>query len=337
MTHPLVSVIIPVFNERKLLRECLNSVINQTLGNIEIIIVNDASTDGSQATIDEFQSIDDRIEIILHKTNRGLGESRNSGIAAAKGKYIFFLDSDDSLPADSLEALTNVAETHKSEIVIGKTKSKRQIDREYVKCDLYNISIMNYPDLFYNHSAWNKLISRQTLIDSGIRFLPPRYAEDILFSLKLNLGCKAISILNRVTYNYRWGRQLKSVTKDKVFDAQSNVIKALGCVEDTGNQFLIEQMMKKTAMNIFVNMQRAKNVFDHEELVEYLSNWNQLIKRIPDKIIEELPVRFKNFCKLIARESYDEAITNWINTKKLSSFSRIAGFAEKIVLKNSIR
>jgi glycosyltransferase involved in cell wall biosynthesis len=324
---PLVSVIVPVFNEEKLLTKCLDSVINQSLRDIEILIVNDASTDNSETYINKYRLLDTRISVLEHSENKGLGEARNTGIATAKGKYLFFLDSDDSLPPNALEILSTIAETHHSQVVYGKTRSKKPVDREYIKCNLYNISIASYPDLLNNHSAWNKLIDRQMLEQSGIGFVPPRYAEDIIFSLRLNLYASSISIVNKITYHYRWGRQIGTVSKEKIVDAQGNVKKAYFLVKETGNNFLIERMKIKTVRNIYGNMRRALSALSHDDLVTYLGNWQPVIDDISSDTISVLPANFCEFHALLANNNYDDAIQHWKKSTNYNLFSRLLEFA----------
>ena len=110
-TAPAVSVIIPVRNSGRYFRECLDSVIRQTLHNIEIIIIDDASTDGSDAVAEAYAAQDSRITVIHHNESTGAGPARNDGIALAKGEYIAFMDSDDLYPtADVLEKLYRTSE-----------------------------------------------------------------------------------------------------------------------------------------------------------------------------------------------------------------------------------
>ncbi|PPS21321.1 glycosyltransferase family 2 protein [Brachyspira murdochii] len=100
-----ISVIIPVYNVESYLRECLDSVINQTLKDIEIICIDDNSTDNSYNILLDYQKIDNRIKIIKHKENLGLGPARNSGIKVAIGEYIYFIDSDDYISDNYINAL----------------------------------------------------------------------------------------------------------------------------------------------------------------------------------------------------------------------------------------
>ena len=112
-----VSIIVPVYNVEQYLRKCLDSLIHQTLREIEIIIVNDCSPDGSQAIIDEYVQKDGRVKIIVHQENLGLGGARNTGIDAAKGKYIAFVDSDDWVELNAYEYLYTLAEKEQVDVI----------------------------------------------------------------------------------------------------------------------------------------------------------------------------------------------------------------------------
>ena len=105
----MISVIVPVYNVEDYLHVCLNSILNQTFQDFEIICIDDESTDSSSEILEYFASKDSRIKILRNEGNIGLGPSRNRGIDAAKGKYIIFLDSDDWYSFDTLETFFNVA------------------------------------------------------------------------------------------------------------------------------------------------------------------------------------------------------------------------------------
>ena len=105
-----ISIIIPVYNTENYLSECLDSVINQTLNEIEVICINDASTDSSLDILDDYSKYSDKIKIINCSENKGQGNARNIGITQAKGKYILFLDSDDWLELNACEELFKMAE-----------------------------------------------------------------------------------------------------------------------------------------------------------------------------------------------------------------------------------
>lgn len=116
MDNPKVSVIIPVYNTGKYLFDCLNSIINQTYKNIEIIIVDDGSTDDSPKVCDDYAQKDNRIKVI-HKKNEGVSKARNTGIEVATGDFFYFPDSDDYIELDSLEYLLNLMNDHDCDMV----------------------------------------------------------------------------------------------------------------------------------------------------------------------------------------------------------------------------
>ena len=107
MHKELISIIVPVYNVEKYVEKCINSIINQTYKNLQIILVDDGSKDNSGKICDEFKLKDNRIEVI-HKNNGGLSDARNAGLKLAKGDYIGFVDSDDYIEADMYETLYNL-------------------------------------------------------------------------------------------------------------------------------------------------------------------------------------------------------------------------------------
>lgn len=113
---PKVSVIVPVYNVEKYLSECLESLINQTLSDIEIICVNDGSTDDSRNVLERYAASDKRIAVV-NQTNKGLSAARNSGVKTARGRYLYFLDSDDFIDRNALEYLYQEAEKYRLDIL----------------------------------------------------------------------------------------------------------------------------------------------------------------------------------------------------------------------------
>ncbi len=114
---PLITVIIPVYNTEEYLRSCLDSIINQTYRNLEILVIDDGSTDLSPAICDTYAELDSRVQVI-HKENQGVSASRNLGIEMATGDYISFIDSDDWLESESYEHLISCFVEHKVDAVI---------------------------------------------------------------------------------------------------------------------------------------------------------------------------------------------------------------------------
>ncbi len=224
---PKVSIIIPVYNVEKYLRECLDSVINQTLKDIEIIIVDDGSTDNSPEICDEYASKDNRIKVI-HQKNQGLGEARNVGLRIASCDYIGFVDSDDYIDLDFYEKLYDAAIKKESEVTVARIKN------------FYKNK--NFVNLFYNLSdtsiclksvVWDSLYKKDFLNKNNIEFPKNRIFEDVLFSFKVNCFVKKRffytdtwyyrrkdredSLLNQFNKNYNANIVLKIINECKEF------------------------------------------------------------------------------------------------------------------------
>ena len=178
---PKVSVIIPVYNEEKYLKECVDSVLNQTLTDLEIIIVDDGSTDTSVQMMDVYEQSDSRIKVI-HKPNSGYGNSMNRGLAVATGQYIGIVESDDSIIPKMYERLFSMTENETVDVVKGnfwdcydekdgsitKVINDERRDMPDVK---ESFSIDEYPQLLWGHpSIWTSIYRRQFLLDNDIKF-----------------------------------------------------------------------------------------------------------------------------------------------------------------------
>jgi glycosyltransferase involved in cell wall biosynthesis len=204
--NPKVSVIITAYNVEKYIAKAIESVINQTLRNIEIIIVNDGSTDSTLEIIRYFCEMDLRI-IIVDQENKGTGEARNSGFKMAKGEYIHFMDGDDYMDIDFLESLVLNAEKYKSDLVISTHRSvedgtNRIISSSSLPHTLIkgNLNVTNNIDLLLvpGH-LWDKIIKRKFIIDEKF---PCNGGEDISFWWTIILKAKNVSVYRTPKYNY---------------------------------------------------------------------------------------------------------------------------------------
>ena len=206
-----INVIIPVYNTEKFLERCLNSVLNQTLRDIEIIVVNDGSTDNSLEIIKKIKETDARI-ILINKENEGLTKTRNRGLEIASGKYTYNLDSDDYLEEDTMfEELYNKCENDNLDIVVFDYYNDFGERKEYIKnIDISDNSLVNkgkYVESLLKSGAgtsiWGKLIKKEIFIKNNIKFPENIFmGEDLLTSLKLLFFSKKIGKLNKAFYNY---------------------------------------------------------------------------------------------------------------------------------------
>ncbi|WP_202922078.1 glycosyltransferase family 2 protein, partial [Campylobacter sp. MIT 19-121] len=215
---PLISIIVPIYNVEKYLRECLDSIVNQTYTNLEIILVNDGSTDNCGRICDEYATKDKRIKVI-HKENAGLGAAYNTGLEISKGEYIGFVESDDWIELNMYEELYNKAEELNSDLVKCKffdynstRKPKdlpyrqKRIDFELENCcpDNKTFSILEYPKLLIYHSSiWATLYHKDLI--SRIRFNELKGAAypDFSFMMQALLIANNISTLRKALYHYR--------------------------------------------------------------------------------------------------------------------------------------
>lgn len=208
-----ISVIIPVYNVEKYLRQCMDSVINQTYKNLEIICVNDASTDSSADILEEYASKDGRIIIINNEINSKLGPTRNYGMEYATGEYVHFLDSDDWLELDAYEKLVNyIKEAGEVDIVHFLWRNKYMITGNIVPCEYKDLSIIrrvaniyNTPELAVNwyRSAWCKLYRRKFLLDKNIEFNAYPCLEDIEHSVHVLTEAESVYLVPDLLLNYR--------------------------------------------------------------------------------------------------------------------------------------
>lgn len=221
-----VSVIIPVWNVEQYLKKCLDSLVNQTFKNIEIIIINDGSPDNSQSIIDEYKKKYPDLIVPYIKDNGGQASARNMGLKKAKGEYITFVDSDDWVDTEMIEKMYNKAISTNSDIVVCNAYSviDDKIDNlEIFKSndlDSHKRYIINCPG-----ACWGQLIKKDIIINNDLYFLEHHFYEDIAVMPALCLYAKKISYLNENLYYYliRTGSTMKqtkySASLEDIFDS----------------------------------------------------------------------------------------------------------------------
>ena len=218
-----VSVIVPVYNVEEYLPKCLESCINQTLYDIEILCVNDGSTDSSLRVLKQFAKIDPRIQIIDQK-NKGLASARNAGLRAANGQWIMFLDSDDFLSEKACERIWLESQHEKTDIVIFGSEIfpvYPEVDWWY-KETLYTGTHRFYefdPYILFHMPGGKPFVWRQAFSGKLLKKLDMtfeegnRYGEDLIFQFKTLPLAKNISVIADRLYNYRWWREGSLMSK----------------------------------------------------------------------------------------------------------------------------
>ena len=274
-----ISVIVPVYNVEKYLKKCLNSLINQTLNDIEIICVDDGSTDSSIEILKEFELKDDRI-IVISQKNEGAATSRNKGINLAKGEYISFVDSDDWLELDAFEKLYANAKSNDSDIVLFNSveiHSDKTKNRIYFKSE-DTIDYNNFVfDFNYNKRLilngmfviWSKIYKTSFLKENNLCFYNYPIFNDVQFHIESMIFAEKISYLPEILYYYN-KLNVNSIQSQKLNSNKRLVL------------FEIFNQIKSFLLN--------NNVWDEFEVEFYefkIRQSNENLNKTPNKFKEE--------------------------------------------------
>ncbi|EMM0109135.1 glycosyltransferase [Providencia rettgeri] len=214
-----LSIIVPVYNVEQYIYQCIDSLLNQTLNNIEIIIVNDGSTDSSMKIVESF--IDDRI-IVINKQNGGLSSARNIGMQHATGSYIAFLDSDDWVDKNAYKILYETAIKHSSDIVsCGYFMAYPDKFIEVPSTPIININFLIRPEFIKNIkvSAWDKIYKRELFVKSNITYPLGLYYEDTPTTIPLLFSANTVTIISEPLIYYR--QREGSITKENKFNIKN--------------------------------------------------------------------------------------------------------------------
>lgn len=260
----LVTIVVPVYKVEKYIDKCINSILNQTYKNLEIILVDDGSPDTCGEICDNYAKQDIRIKAI-HKENGGLSDARNAGIDVATGRFISFIDSDDYIDTEYIELLYRTIVKDKSDMAISshkviyengtileKATGEKSIlnSKEVLKRILYDDGI----DL----SAWAKLYKMELFKE--IRYPKGRLFEDAATTYKLIDRCKSISIISKSTYNYVIRRS--SITNENFSEKKMDLI--------ISTEEMCNYVKKK-----YPDLEKASN---RRLMYAYLSTLTQLLK-----------------------------------------------------------
>ncbi len=205
--NPLISIIVPIYKVENYISRCIDSIINQTYKNLEIILVDDGSPDNCPKICDDYASKDDRIRVV-HKKNGGLSDARNAGIQVATGGYISFIDSDDYVSLDFIETLYNTITSENSDVVecsVVKFYDDRHFeayndDFKIASFDtVSSLSALISENPFHQH-VWNKLYKSELVID--IPYAVGKLNEDEFWTYQIFGKSKKVTKINKTMYYY---------------------------------------------------------------------------------------------------------------------------------------
>lgn len=246
--YPLVSILIPVYKTELFLEECLDSLVNQTLKDIEIVCVNDGSPDNSEAILKRYAEADPRI-VIVNKKNGGLPSARNAGLDVAKGKYVGFVDSDDYVQPNMFERLYQAAEEKDCEVVIcgANIYPQNPAPNDWLKQVLSpadKVYRSFTPDLiFYDPSSrpfiWRTFIKRDLIERNHLRLQEDiLVGEDNAFQFRLYPLAKGVALISDKLYNYRWYREGSMMNSGVYTDMTKRVTSHVKLVEHIAQKWL---------------------------------------------------------------------------------------------------
>lgn len=289
MKECLVSVIIPVYNVEPYIERCLHSVVNQTYGCMEILCINDCSTDASQIIVDKYAGKDKRIKCVKNKKNMGLSVARNVGLIQATGKYVLFLDSDDFLEEECVEVLVKNAELKQLDMigyafVTEYENDKLKSEFETTVSDGLKISVCSGKEFFkkdisssFIHcTAWSYLYSNIFLKKNKLCFEPDIIHEDFLFYYQCMMKADKVELLSNPLYHYCI-REKSIMTKEK-------------------NKAYLENELDSYAVILYRIMEQHREIKEcdlHDAIMKYadIAIWNikQIYGRLKDTYLDSVP------------------------------------------------
>lgn len=292
----LISIIVPIYKVEQYLDKCIQSIINQTYRNLQIILVDDGSPDNCGKICDEYALKDDRIEVI-HKINGGISDARNIGISKAKGKYIGFVDSDDFIDKNMYKDMYNLIEEKKADVCICNfynviddnniIKNSNKGIQEYNKMDILREILLDKQIQSY---AWNKLYKRE-LFDN-IKYPVGKKYEDIGTTFYILEKCNKVVVTDLPKYYYlnRADSIVNSLSEQTVMDYVDLINKRYDYIENKFNKLTRYNVyyLARTLITSYTDLQNIEN--PGKEIIEKLNNLynktRQAIKEHEKEVID---------------------------------------------------
>ncbi len=266
----LVSIIVPVHNSSKYLASCIDSILNQTYKNIEIIVIENGSTDNSLEILKSYES-QIKLEIL---ENPGLSKARNKGIELSNGDYIAFVDSDDYIEKNMLETLVNDIEKNNSDLSICNITEKHENTNKVINRNVYPNNIITQNEIItnlekFNFAVWNKLYKKEIITKNNITFPNDLKYEDIVFSIAYLSKCNKISKINECLYNYLVHNESEQTTVDKrVYD----IIKILNLCKKYATHENLENLYVQELTTYALKMRYVSNQKLRKEFINTVYN-----------------------------------------------------------------
>ncbi len=298
MSTVLVSIIVPCYNAEKHIDQCLYSLTHQTMKNIEIICIEDASTDGTLKKLVEWGKKDARIRIIIHEENKGVGSARNSGIRTAKAEYVAFVDSDDFVSEKKYDCLYDLSDNGHVDLIVSSQYNKHcekdtvitQIPKQVV-----GIESIRRHVLTHGFPIWNSIVKKSIIYQNDLFFPDHMLYEDSPVSTCLFLCAKTIAIYYEEPLHYYRRNNPYSITQQK------------------GNLTYFDRL--ETAIMFYNNTKRLGFYHKYKDEIEYaffylfykntiLYSLKKFNNNPPSKIIKTIPKRYKRVTSVDIKKNH---------------------------------
>lgn len=341
-----VSVIVPVYNNEKFLKKCLDSIANQTLDEIEIICIDDGSSDNSLEILNSYKLKDERFRI-MSQNNSGAAIARNNGLKMVRGEFVAFVDSDDWLELNALELLYDNAVSNDAELVLFDSVEHHKDNKLKERCYITNDSIKNHNNFTFNYQyrknfvmngylvIWSKFYKTSFLKDNNITFSDHLIFNDVLFHIKSMLMAKKISYCPHILYNYlrtnqnsiqsKIGLSEKSFVLLDIMDEIEEYLIGNGFYEEFESTFI---RFKLTQLRGRLNKLKPSNRNDFYKLIKsYFQNMH-----ISDGQIKDLS--FENYRFFVDVLTFDTYYEYYYYQENNMEYIDIGGSSKKFRINN---
>lgn len=325
-----VSVVVPVYNVEKYLKRCLDSIVNQTYKNIEIILINDGSKDNSRDICEEYEKNYENI-FLINQDNGGLSAARNTGLKHINGDAVTFVDSDDWLELDAIEYYVDSMKKYNADIVVTNNIRTKNYQEKIPQPDSIKEDVLTqeeYAKKFFKiggnsieYYAWSKLYKREIM--EGVEFPVGLFAEDVLGTFRYMKNAQSIVYSNRVTYNYFINDSgLTAKFGDKDFDLEKIWDTIVEESEEYDNKNFLKYAVinrKRIDFNLLCRIALADNKKDN--LKKYDKKITELLKSIKEN--KQLLLEYLSFSRKVILILF---ILNYsLGSKVLKILSKISG------------
>lgn len=279
-----VSIIVPVYNTSKYLTTCIDTLINQTYKNLQIILVNDGSTDHSLAICQSYAKEDSRI-VIVDKKNEGLERARRSGYQYVDGEWVLHVDSDDYLPLDAVETYLKYAEND-VDIIIGswyRVLDTKGVIRKKYTLEMLDLDHETFMEKYYISllgeyvlpvNVWGRIYRKQIIDQANLKEAKLCFGEDVCYNLQVYPFARRVRTIPETVYNYRWGGMTERMNYKLLTDSKT----AFRMKREMAEKYQVKDGLEtsvKELKNFFITYMESYQIFTNYSKEEILNHCKQ--------------------------------------------------------------